>query len=177
MLRYANIPVVLCVFGCGYHTVPQGDVQGPLEIYAEHRLTPQFRLYSWALSVSADSHASLESSNLKETRQRSFFIPANKLNKLRKSLTDHRFLDLPESVGRIVADGSKRILRMKTSMGVDKTVKIYFLGNSGPVSPEEEALMQRAASIWADVRGLFDDDDAVDSRQYEKDLLSKSLSR
>ena len=85
---------------------------------------------------------------------------------MKTALSDDRFINLPNGLGRSVPDGSTRSVTVIYADGVEKTVTIEYLVKDKLSSDERTALL-----IWIQLRGLIDHDLAVDSRPYDKKML------
>jgi hypothetical protein len=97
-------------------------------------------------------------------------VPKEKLEDLAAALEREGFFQLQNNYGDIVPDGSERILTISHAAKT-KTLKLHFLPNISDPKLIEEA--KRATRIWILVRGLFEDDKAVDSRPSDKQFLEK----
>jgi hypothetical protein len=163
MLGVASTMALAVIGLVNIYDVDQVELQQIVSIACEHR--GRFaKGCAWELKVDREGRAMLTTRQAGKEVLRQLSAKG-RLLAVAKEVNDQRFFDLPSEIGTYVPDGNTRRLTIKTSQK-EKTVTIRYLSRS---SLDETAA--RALRVWKAVRGTFDDNEAFDSRPFDRELL------
>jgi hypothetical protein len=94
------------------------------------------------------------------------------VDSIRNAVRAEKFFELNDRYGQLSLDSST--ITMAITMGsVTKVVRIADLG-AYQMDPGEAAEVARAANVYSEIRGTFNDARAMDHREFFKELLAKN---
>lgn len=118
--------------------------------------------------------------DLKDT-ERTFLVDEGRIAAIETAISKYRFFALPAEIGDNVIDGSRRVLSIWTTNGqktvtiTDFAAHISFEDYSVSVESFKEDTIREdarcALKLWKVVRDCFSDEEAVDARADDKELL------
>jgi hypothetical protein len=126
--------------------------------------------HSWHLSVNSAGRAELTVETFPEPTRRQFQVTKEQLAEFRKALIDERFFELTGEYGQLVPDGSEDSITV-TAGRHSNSVKVHFLMNWVLNDKAKLREPSRAVRLLILVRGWFDDEKAVDRREYDRRVL------
>jgi len=133
------------------------------------------RVHPWQLKVGPDRRGKLVIYRAGGDVRKSVVVAEKDFNEVAKSLEENKFFELPKEVGVVIPDGDERVLDVTLGKNRHRIVINHLrLAEQPTITKQEYATAKRVVLIWAKVRGLFEDGDAIDIRDIEKDLLEKS---
>lgn len=130
---------------------------------------------SWSLDVNADGTAYLNILAYPTDIHRTFAVPEEEMEGLRRLLIEQRFFELDDEYGEIVLDASTRTLAV-TCGDHSHSVELHFLMNWVHGDTRRLRDPARVVRVWRYVRTWFSDKEAVDLKRYDDMVLDATPS-